>query len=57
MEHHTTLKAILDVLSYITAVSVLSGVLPPIAATMSIVWIGVQLYDRVKYGPKQKPKE
>jgi hypothetical protein len=34
-------------------VATLVGWLPSIAAAFSIVWIGMQIYDRVKNGPKR----
>jgi hypothetical protein len=36
----------------ITLGSVL-GFLPPVAALLSIVWILIQIYDRVRYGPRR----
>lgn len=36
----------LDAVSYGTVVATVAGVLPPIAALFSIVWICVQLADR-----------
>jgi hypothetical protein len=48
--HH--IKQILDAASFVAVVGTLTKLLPPIAAALSIVWISVQLYDRVKRGPK-----
>lgn len=42
-----------NVLSVSTIVATWLGWLPHIAAALSIIWFGVLLYDRVKYGPKR----
>lgn len=38
----------LDALSYGAVIGALAGILPPIAALFSIIWICTQLYDRWK---------
>jgi len=45
-------KYILDGLSLSVVVTTIAGILPPIAALLSIIWILIQLYDRIKRGPK-----
>ena len=45
IEHISTgLKHLLDVLSYTVALGVIVQILPPIAAAMSIVWLGLQMF-------------
>lgn len=48
--HH--IKQFLDALSFMAVVGTLTKLLPPIAAALSIVWVSIQLYDRLKRGPK-----
>ena len=43
-----SVKYILDGISLSVVVTTIAGMLPPIAALMSIIWLGVQLYDRFK---------
>lgn len=43
-----TFKYIMDGLSFGVVVSTIAGLLPSIAALLSIVWLSVQLYDRFK---------
>jgi hypothetical protein len=43
MIHHA-----IDWTAVAIAAAALAGWLPPIAALMSILWLGVQLYDRFK---------
>lgn len=48
------IKHVLDALSFATVIGALTQLLPPIAALMSIVWLGMQMYDRYK---RQQNKE
>jgi hypothetical protein len=54
IEH--TAKFVLDVLSLGTVLSTLMGWLPPFAAFMSIIWLGMQIHDRIRYGHPQGHK-
>ena len=54
MENHHALRYTLDFLSIGGVVATLAGWLPPVAALLSIVWLSMQIYDRIKYGPKKK---
>lgn len=45
-------KHIIDWIAVGAAFSAVAGWLPPIAALMSIIWLGIQMYDRWKRGPK-----
>ncbi|MDP3909041.1 MAG: hypothetical protein Q8Q14_01500 [Gemmatimonadales bacterium] len=38
-----------------TAITTVAGWLPPLAALFSIAWLGWQMYDRLRYGPRRKP--
>lgn len=42
----------IDWLAVGTAVSTIAGWLPPIAALMSIIWLGWQMWDRWQRGPR-----
>lgn len=42
------LKHALDAASFLTAAAVLAKILPPIAALMSIIWLGIQIYEWYK---------
>lgn len=45
MDHiDTALKHILDVVSFAAVIGSLAQILPPIAALMSMIWIGMQMY-------------
>ena len=57
--HHysQTLKHILDVLATGIAGGALMGIFPPIAAFLSIVWLSLQIYDRIKYGPRRNHEQ
>lgn len=48
------LRITLDVTAVTATIGALLGLLPAIAAAMSIVWLGWQMYDRIKYGPRHK---
>lgn len=41
-----TVKHIIDWASIATTVATVAGWLPPLAALMSIVWLGMQMVDR-----------
>ncbi len=41
-------KAVMDALSYTVVIGVLTKVLPVIAATMSCIWLGMQMYDWIQ---------
>ena len=45
MDHSKTVG---DILSWSAVIATLVGWLPPIAAIASLIWTGVQLYDRFK---------
>lgn len=47
-------KTFMDWIAYSLAGATIVKVLPAVAAAFSIVWIGVQLYDRIKHGPRNK---
>jgi len=38
-------------------VAVATDVLPILASVLSIIWLGIRIYDRVKYGRDGKGKE
>lgn len=46
-------KGIFDVAAVSVAWGAVSKALPPIAALFSIIWISIQIYDRIKRGPRQ----
>lgn len=46
------LKYTLDGAAIANVVATIVGLLPAIAAVLSIVWLGIQIYDRFK---KKKP--
>lgn len=46
------IKVIADVTSASVALVALVNALPSIAAGLSIIWLGWQMWDRWKYGPK-----
>jgi hypothetical protein len=50
---HEEMTAVINWIAGGTVVATLVGWLPSIAAAFSIVWIGMQIYDRVKNGPKR----
>ena len=43
-----TVKYTLDVASVANVIATIIGWLPAIAALLSIVWLGIQIYDRFK---------
>ena len=57
--HHysQTLRHILDVLAAGVAGGALVGLLPPMAAFLSIVWLSFQIYDRLIYGPRRNHEQ
>jgi len=44
-------KTTVDVVSMAAITTTLMGYLPPAAAFMSILWLSVQMYDRLRHGP------
>jgi len=38
----------IDIVSAVNIVAAWAGWLPPLAAALSIIWIGIQIYDRMK---------
>lgn len=48
------IKNFFDWLAYILAGGALFKIIPAVAGVFSIVWLGWQMYDRIKYGPKHK---
>lgn len=48
------IRHILDAISVGVIFSTIVGWLPSIAALLSIIWLGIQIYDRVKNGYKGK---
>jgi len=40
-----------DIVSLAAITTTLLGYLPPVAAFMSILWLGIQIHDRWKHGP------
>lgn len=51
-------RHVIDGASFAAVIATIAGWLPPIAALMSIVWLGIQMVDRWRYGPasRRKPK-
>jgi hypothetical protein len=45
---HEGVKHVMDAISYAVVVGVLAEVLPVIAATLSIIWLGMQMYDWIE---------
>ena len=45
-------KYTLDGVSILAVIGTLAGWLPDLAALFSIIWLGIQFYDRFKYGPR-----
>ena len=41
-------KGLIDVAAIANVVATIVGWLPAIAALMSIIWVGIQIYDRLK---------
>lgn len=54
--NHDAIKHIIDGFSFGLVVTTLYDALPKEAALVSIIWIGIQIYDRIKYGPKNRSK-
>jgi hypothetical protein len=50
---HEQLTWVLNWVAGGTVLGTLIGWLPSIAAAFSIVWIGMQIYDRIAHGPKR----
>jgi hypothetical protein len=46
------IKAVLDWSAVGAAVGTIAGWLPPLAALLSIVWLGIQIFDRLMRGPR-----
>ena len=44
-EHHDTAKQIVDGLSLLTVVGTLTEMLPSISALLSIVWVGIRIWE------------
>lgn len=53
LREHDSLTSFLNWVAGGTVIGTLIGWLPSIAAAFSICWIGIQIYDRVKHGPKR----
>jgi Na+-transporting NADH:ubiquinone oxidoreductase subunit NqrD len=47
------IKAFLDWCACGAGVGVAIGLLPHLAGLFSIVWLGLQIYDRIRYGYKR----
>ena len=54
MHDHQNVKYVLDALSIGGVIATIAGWLPPAAAALSIIWLSMQIYDRLKYGPRRK---
>jgi hypothetical protein len=46
-------KHTLDAAAAIVAVGTIAQWLPPIAALFSIIWLAIQIMDRIKHGPRK----
>jgi hypothetical protein len=44
-EHHETAKQFVDGLSLLTVVGTLTEMLPSISALLSIVWVGIRIWE------------
>lgn len=44
-EHHDTAKQIVDGLSLLTVIGTLTEMLPSISALLSIVWVGIRIWE------------
>jgi len=44
-EHHDTAKQIVDGLSLLTVVGTLTEMLPSVSALLSIVWVGIRIWE------------
>lgn len=53
LREHDNLTSFLNWVAGGTVIGTLIGLLPSIAAAFSIVWIGIQIYDRWRHGPKR----
>jgi hypothetical protein len=47
------IKYVLDAVSVALIAAAYSGFVTHLAAFFSIIWLGLQIYDRIKYGPKR----
>jgi hypothetical protein len=47
-----TVKIACDSVAIGTTVATVLGYAPPIAAVLSIIWLTIQIYDRLHRGPK-----
>jgi hypothetical protein len=43
MEHHNTVRYVLDAVAFSSVIASFTGVLPPIAAGLSIIWLTIQI--------------
>jgi hypothetical protein len=41
-----------DIVSAAAVVGSLAGILPPLASLGALVWYGLVIYDRIRYGPE-----
>jgi hypothetical protein len=46
-------RHIIDWAAVGATVGTLAGWLPPMAAGLSIVWLSIQIYDRLRHGPRK----
>ena len=46
--HH--FKQFLDYISFVAVAGTITKILPPLAALLSVVWLSIQIYDRIKKG-------
>jgi len=44
----------LDVVAGSVTLGSLLQLLPPLAAIVSIIWVSLQIHDRIKYGPRNR---
>jgi hypothetical protein len=44
-EHHETAKQFVDGLSLVTVIGTLMEMLPSVSALLSIVWVGIRIYE------------
>lgn len=48
-----SVKSFCDVASICVVVGTLLGYLPALAAVFTLIWTGMQIYDRIKFGRRK----
>ena len=55
LEHlNEPVRHTLDAAALVLTIGAIANVLPKVAALFSIIWLAIQIFDRLKHGPRRK---